>query len=81
MGEQTGGACLGLEASQEFGARQARALFTEANGFDGDGAANHRIGGFINDTHGAAAKFTDNFVTSRSYHRRHEWRHPSVVTP
>ena len=62
MGEESGGAGFGLEAGEKFGAAEAGALFAEAYGFDGDSAADDGVGGTVDDTHGAAAKFTENFV-------------------
>jgi len=62
MGEETGGAGFGLEAGEKFGAAEAGAFFAEADGFDGDGAADDGVGGSVDNTHGAAAEFAENFV-------------------
>jgi len=71
MGEQAGGSGFRLEAGEKFWAAEAGALFAEADGFDGDGAADDGVGGALDDTHGAAAEFTENFVTSCLNHCRH----------
>src|SRR5258708_33690688 len=72
MGEETGGAGFGLEAGEKFGAAEAGAFFTEADGFDGDGAADDGVGGSVDKTHGGAGEFTENFVTARPDHLRQD---------
>ncbi len=62
MGEESGGAGFGLETGEKFGAAEAGALFAKADSFDGDGAADDGVRGAIDDTHGATAEFTENFV-------------------
>jgi hypothetical protein len=79
MGEQSGGASFGLEAGEEFRAAEAGTLFTEADGFDGDGAADDGVGGAIDDTHGAAAEFTENFVAPCFNHCCHAAPLPEKV--
>src|SRR6266571_7971026 len=64
MGQQTSGARFRLESRQEFGARESRAFFAQPDSLDRDGASDHRIHGLVNDAHGAAAQFTDDFVSS-----------------
>src|SRR5438094_2541600 len=70
--QQTSGARLGLESRQKFGTRKARTFLTQPNGLDRHRAPDHRIHGFVHHTHGAAAQFTDDFVSSGfcySWHR------------
>src|SRR5262249_48283561 len=69
--EQASRARFGLEAAEQFRARQARAFLAEANRFHGDGAADDRVHRFIDDTHGAAAQFADDFVATRFRSRGH----------
>jgi hypothetical protein len=64
MGEESSGASFGLEAGEKLRAAEAGAFFTETDGFDGNGAADDGVGGAIDDTHSAAAEFTENFVAS-----------------
>src|SRR6059036_2007839 len=47
------------EAREEFGARETCALFAQPDGFDRNGTPDHRVHGFVNDAHCAAAQFTD----------------------
>ena len=72
MRQQTSGARFGLEPCEEFGARETCALFAQPDGFDRNGTPDHRVHGFVNDAHCAAAQFTDDFVSSGfcySWHR------------
>ena len=62
--QQSGRARFGLKPRQQLRARQSRAFFAQFDGFYRDGAPDHRVGGLIDHTHGAAAEFADNFVTS-----------------
>src|SRR5579859_3073072 len=71
MGKQAGGARFGLEPREEFRALEACAFFTEANGFYCDGAPNDRIHGLVHNTHGAAAEFADDLVSSGFCYRLH----------
>ncbi len=64
MGQQTCGARFRLKSRQEFWARESRAFFAQPDGLDRDGASDHRIHGLVNDAHGAAAQFTNDFVSS-----------------
>ncbi len=72
MRQQASGAGFGLETRQEFGARKTCAFFAQPDGFDRNSAPDHRVHSFVNDAHGAAAQFTDDFVSSGfcySWHR------------
>src|SRR5208283_3490291 len=71
MSQETGGTCFGLEAGEKFWAREASAFFSEANCFYGDVAADDRIDGAINHTHGAAAEFAQDFIPSGFCDRIH----------
>ena len=62
VGQKAGGAGFGLEALQKLGARKTGAFFTEADGLNGYGAANHRVFRFVHHAHGAAAEFADDFI-------------------
>src|ERR1700719_3152043 len=64
MCQQTRGARFGLEPRQEFGARKSCAFFAQPDGFDRHGAPDHRVHSLVNDTHRAAAQFTNDFVSS-----------------
>ena len=66
MRQQTRGARFGLEPRQEFGARKSCAFFAQPDGFDRHGAPDHRVHSLVNDTHRAAAQFTNDFVSSGS---------------
>ncbi len=55
MREQPSSAGFGLKTLQEFGAGQSGAFFAEFDRFDGDRAADHRVGGLVDHTHSAAA--------------------------
>ncbi len=79
MGEETGGAGFGLEAREKLGAAEAGAFFTEADGFDGDGAADDGVGGSVDNTHGAAAEFAENFVAPCFYRCFHAAPLPEKV--
>ena len=59
-----GGAGFCLESDEELGTRKAGAFFAQFDGFDGYGATDDGVGRFVNDTHGAAAQFAANLVTS-----------------
>src|SRR5215470_1248442 len=71
MRKQPGGARFGLETGKKFRAAEAGAFFAEADGFDGHGAADDRVGGAIDHAHGTAAEFAEDLVTARSHHCRH----------
>src|SRR5215470_18763191 len=71
MSQQTCGARFRLEAVQEFGTREARALFRKTQRLNGNSAANDRIHGLVNHTHRAASKLTLDFVTSGFGQRDH----------
>src|SRR5437879_3947932 len=60
-----------LKAGQKLGASEAGAFGAELDGLNGDGAADNRVGRLVDYTHGAAAEFADNFVTSGFRNRRH----------
>ena len=62
VGQKAGSAGFGLEALQKLGARKTGAFFTEADGLNGYGAANHRVFRFVHHAHGAAAEFADDFI-------------------
>jgi hypothetical protein len=64
MRQQASCARFRLKPRQQFRARQAGAFFTQFDGFYGDGPPDDRVCRLIDHTHGAAAQFTDNFVTS-----------------
>ncbi len=73
MRQQTCGTRFGLESRQEFGVREPCAFFAQPDGFDRNGAPDHRIYGFVDNAHRAAAQFTDDFVSSGfcySWHRQ-----------
>jgi hypothetical protein len=72
MCEQARGTRFGLEAREEFVTREAGAFCGQSNGFYGNAAADDRIGGAINHTHGAAAEFAYDFVPPGFGHRGHE---------
>src|ERR1035438_9706031 len=82
VGQQSRRARFGLESSQEFRTRQSGAFFAQADGLHRDITADDGIHCTVNDTHGAAAQLSADFVPPRLYHRRHanvttpEWRIP-----
>ena len=55
MGQQTGGARLGLEPRQEFWAREACAFLTQPDGLDRNRTPDHRVHGLVHHAHGTAA--------------------------
>src|ERR1700730_16802244 len=73
MGQHPGGARFGLKTSEKLGSSEAGAFGAELDGFDSDGAADNGVRGLVDDTHGAAAQFADNFVTSGLRKRRHRY--------
>ncbi len=76
MGQKTRGTCFRLKARQKLRASQAGAFGAEFDRFDGDGTADDRVGSLVDHTHGPAAEFADNFVTSGLHKRRHRhFRH------
>ena len=64
MSEQAGGARFGLEPRQQFCAVEPGAFFAEADGFHGDGAADDRVDGLVDNAHGAAAELANDLVPS-----------------
>src|SRR5215469_18587801 len=87
MRKQPGSARFGLETGKKLRAAEAGAFFAEADGFDGHGAADDRVGGAVDHAHGTAAEFAEDLVTARSHHCRHTGTAarrrtiPSDITP
>src|SRR5258707_10616462 len=79
MGEETGGAGFGLEAREKLGAAEAGAFFAEADGFDGNGAADDGVGSSVDNTHGAADEVAENFVAPCFYRCFHAAPLPQKV--
>ena len=72
MSKQSGSACFGLKARKKFRTSEAGAFLGETNGFDGNIAADDRIDGEVDDTHGAASELAQNFIASGFYDRFHQ---------
>ena len=64
MGQQARRARLGLEAPDQFFARQSRPRFGQAQSFNCNAPADRRIEPVINDAHGAAAEFFTEIVAA-----------------
>jgi len=73
MGQKTGGARFRLKSGEKLGASKAGAFGAELDGFDSDGAADDGVRSLVDDTHGTAAQFTDDFVTSGLRKRGHRY--------
>ena len=79
MGEQAGRTRFGLEALQEFGPGQAGTFLAELNSLDRDGTTDDRVGGLVDHTHSATAKFADDFVTPGFRRSRHRCKAKGVA--
>src|ERR1700675_427652 len=64
VGQQSSSARFRLKSGEKLGASKAGAFGAEFDGLNGDGATDDGVHGFVDDTHGAAAQFADNLVTS-----------------
>ena len=61
--QQARRACFRLKTRDQFRARESSPLFAELDRLYRNRPADHRIGGLVDDTHSAAAKFGNDFVT------------------
>src|ERR1700716_2034517 len=71
VGQEARGARFRLKPGQKLRPSEAGAFGAELNRFDSDGAPNDGVSSLVDDTHGAAAEFADNFVTPSLRQRRH----------
>ena len=62
MREDAGGLGLTHQAGVQLCHMGGIGEVAKADGLDGNVAANHRVLGFVNDAHGAPAKFFDDFI-------------------
>ena len=69
VGEDAGRSGFPKEAFAKAGALLGIGDFTEPDGFDGDRTANGRIGGEIDDAHGAAAELAHDLIASDAVHQ------------
>ena len=57
VGQPAGGASFRLKTMEQVLVRHSGGLRVEADGLDGDRAADHRVLGAVDNTHGATAEF------------------------
>src|ERR1700737_4088322 len=81
VGQEARGARFRLKARQQLRAGEAGAFGAELDRFDSDGAPDDGVSGLVDDTHGAAAEFADNFVTPGLRQRRHGYVSHGRETP